>query len=555
MGSKKGKLQTSNSSGWISRLIMDTKLLKQKILDLAIHGKLVPQNPNDEPASKLLEKIREEKQKLVDEKKIKADKNDSYIFVGDDNRHYEKFADGSVKDIEDEIPFEIPEGWAWCRLKEILDISSAKRVLQEDWKDSGIPFYRAREIAQLSNGEKVKDDLFITPDLYNSLKENYGVPQPNDLMVSAVGTIGKCYIVKETDCFYYKDASVLRFAKRSLIFNSSFLKTWIESDFIQSQMYSHSNGTTVDTITISTAQEYLFPLPPLNEQLLIVTKINTIFNSINHIESDKSELLAVIKQAKSKILDLAIHGKLVPQDPSDEPASVLLGKLRAEKEAKIKAGELKRDKNDSYIYKNTTDNCYYEKFNDNDSIYINDKIPFEIPNNWQWVKLNEIADIARGGSPRPIEAYITDSSDGINWIKIGDTSPESKYITRANEKIKPDGRQHSRFVHAGDFLLTNSMSFGRPYILKIDGCIHDGWLVFGDIRSCILKDFLYLALTSDYIYSAFSTVAAGSTVKNLKSETVKQTFFPLPPISEQERIVSKIEEMFNQLDQIQSNLI
>ncbi len=250
----------------------------------------------------------------------------------------------------------MPEGWAWCKMKEILDISSAKRVLQEDWKDSGIPFYRAREIAQLSNGEIVKDDLFITNELYESLKENYGVPKPEDLMVSAVGTIGKTYIVKETDCFYYKDASVLRFAKRLHDINSSFLKLWIESDFIQAQMYAHSNGTTVDTITISTAQEYYFPLPPINEQALIVNEIERLFVLINRIESDKIDLQTAIKQAKSKILDLAIHGKLVPQDSSDEPASVLLEKIRAEKEAKIKAGELKRDKNDSYIYKNTTHN-------------------------------------------------------------------------------------------------------------------------------------------------------------------------------------------------------
>ena len=282
---------------------MNTKQLKSKILDLAIHGKLVPQNPNDESASKLLEKIREEKQKLIAEKKIKADKNDSYIFVGDDNRHYEKFADGTVKDIEDEIPFDVPEGWAWCKMKEILDISSAKRVLQEDWKDSGIPFYRAREIAQLSNGEIVKDDLFITNELYESLKENYGVPHPEDLMVSAVGTIGKTYIVKESDCFYYKDASVLRFSKRLHDINSSFLKLWIESDFIQLQMYAHSNGTTVDTITISTAQEYYFPLPPINEQIKITEEIIKLFQIVNNIETDKSDLQIAIKQAKSKILD------------------------------------------------------------------------------------------------------------------------------------------------------------------------------------------------------------------------------------------------------------
>ena len=171
-----------------------------------------------------------------------------------------------------------------------------------------------------------------------------------------------------------------------------------------------------------------------------------------------------------------------------------------------------------------------------------------MPEGWAWCRLNELADIARGGSPRPIENYITDSPDGINWIKIGDTAPESKYIESAKEKIKPEGQKHSRFVHEGDFLLTNSMSFGRPYILKINGCIHDGWLVFANIKECVIKDYLYYALSSDYIYASFSMVAAGSTVKNLKSDTVKQVLFPLPPIKTQEKIVESIEKSFSQID-------
>nr|WP_255811467.1 restriction endonuclease subunit S [Treponema denticola] len=171
-----------------------------------------------------------------------------------------------------------------------------------------------------------------------------------------------------------------------------------------------------------------------------------------------------------------------------------------------------------------------------------------MPEGWAWCRLGEVADIARGGSPRPIEDFITDKENGINWIKIGDTVPESKYITSAKGKIKPEGKKYSRFVHVEDFLLTNSMSFGRPYILKIDGCIHDGWLVFADIIKYLLKDFLYYALSSQYIYNSFSLVAAGSTVKNLKADTVKQVLFPLPPLLEQKRIITNIEAIFAQID-------
>ena len=255
---------------------------------------------------------------------------------------------------------------------------------------------------------------------------------------------------------------------------------------------------------------------------------------------------------RQKILDLAIHGKLVKQDPTDENAAVLLEKIRAEKEKKIASGELKRDKNDSYIFIGD-DNRHYEKFADGRIKDIEDEIPFAVPEGWAWCRLGEIADIARGGSPRPIEDFVTDEANGINWIKIGDTAPESKYIISAKEKIKPEGKKHSRFVHAGDFLLTNSMSFGRPYILKINGCIHDGWLVFADIRNYLLKDFLYYGLSSQYIYSSFSLVAAGSTVKNLKANTVKQVLFPLPPLSEQKQIVSAIEAIFAQIDLLEQN--
>ena len=255
---------------------------------------------------------------------------------------------------------------------------------------------------------------------------------------------------------------------------------------------------------------------------------------------------------RQKILDLAIHGKLVKQDPTDENAAVLLEKIRAEKEKKIASGELKRDKNDSYIFIGD-DNRHYEKFSDGRVKDIEDELPFAVPKGWTWCRLGEIADIARGGSPRPIEDFITDEANGINWIKIGDTAPESKYIISAKEKIKPEGKKHSRFVHAGDFLLTNSMSFGRPYILKINGCIHDGWLVFADIRNYLLKDFLYYGLSSQYIYSSFSLVAAGSTVKNLKANTVKQVLFPLPPLTEQQRIVNIIEAIFAQIDLLEQN--
>ena len=231
-----------------------------------------------------------------------------------------------------------------------------------------------------------------------------------------------------------------------------------------------------------------------------------------------------IREAKSKVLDLAIHGNLVPQDPHDEPACELLKRINPNAEI-------------------TSDNGHYQK-----------NKQFEIPSTWVLCKLGAVNEIARGGSPRPIKDYLTYDANGINWIKIGDTTKDGKYINSVKEKIRPEGVKKSRLVHKGDFLLTNSMSYGRPYILNVDGCIHDGWLVISPIGKAYTSDFLYYLLSSSFAYEQFTNVASGGVVTNLNSDKVADTIFPLPPYTEQERIVAKIEEIFAQLDAIETSL-
>ena len=224
------------------------------------------------------------------------------------------------------MPFEIPKSWEWVRLGNLYNAVSAKRVLQADWKHSGVPFYRAREIVKLSQDGYVDNDLFISEELYQSLKETYGIPKPTDIMLSAVGTIGKTYIVKEENKFYYKDASVLCLQN---LFNlySEYIQLALSSTIVISQMFEHSKGTTVDTITIEKVGNYIFPLPPSTEQIRIVREVYKWFALIDEIDAHKSDLQKFIQQAKSKVLDLAIHGKLVPQDPNDEPAIELLKRI------------------------------------------------------------------------------------------------------------------------------------------------------------------------------------------------------------------------------------
>ena len=223
---------------------------KSKILDLAIHGKLVPQDPNDEPAIELLKRINPD-------------------FTPCDNGHY---------------TFDVPSGWITTNLGSIFNVVSAKRILKSDWKHSGVPFYRAREIAKLSIYGLVDNELYISEEHYNSLKEKFPVPKASDIMISAVGTIGKCYIVKESDKFYYKDASVLCLCNDYQI-NAKYIYHIMRSEYMLKQMYDNSKGTTVDTITIEKAKQYILPLPPLAEQQRIVAKIEETFSIFDDIQN------------------------------------------------------------------------------------------------------------------------------------------------------------------------------------------------------------------------------------------------------------------------------
>ena len=229
---------------------------------------------------------------------------------------------------------------------------------------------------------------------------------------------------------------------------------------------------------------------------------------------------------QSKIIDLAIQGKLTEQLPTDGNAEDLYQQIQAEKAQLIKEKKIKKEKPLPELSAN--------------------EIPFEIPENWKWVRLGDVTFIERGGSPRPIKQYLTDSADGINWIKIGDVEKGGKYIFDTKEKIIAEGKKKSRRVYPGDFLLTNSMSFGRPYISKIEGCIHDGWLVIRDLKG-YSPEYLYYLLSSSNLYNQFCNKASGSTVNNLNIDKVNNSVVTLPPLSEQERIVAKLDEVLTEI--------
>ncbi|OBU40089.1 restriction endonuclease [Photobacterium phosphoreum] len=245
--------------------------------------------------------------------------------------------------------------------------------------------------------------------------------------------------------------------------------------------------------------------------------------------SKKLELYGV-KKLRELILELAVRGKLVPQDPNDEPASVQLAAIKKEQLKLIKEKKIKKPKPLPSI----------------DSL---DK-PFSLPVGWDWELFGNVCHIERGGSPRPIKSFITDNPNGLNWIKIGDTDIGGKYITSTEEKIRPEGLSKTRQVFPGDFLLTNSMSFGRPYITKIEGCIHDGWLRISP-PSTLDKDYLYSLLSSPFIVRSFKKSAAGAVVMNLNADKVRETIVAIPPNEEQHHIVAKVDELMTLCDQLE----
>ena len=482
---------------------MDTKALRQKILDLAIHGKLVPQDPNDEPASVLLERIRAEKERLIKEGKIKKGKKSAKT---SDKPHY---------------PFELPKGWEWCYITDVTNkITDGTHNSPINTPKGDFKYITAKNIK--AHGIELNNISYVSKNIHNEIYARCN-PEKGDILYIKDGATTGVVTLNNLDEQFSLLSSVALIKPNKYISNK-YLLYYLQSPLCYDSVRGSMKGVGITRITLKQIEKWELPLPPLSEQERIVCQIENWLSLIDTIEKGKENISIALKQAKSKILDLAIHGKLVPQAPNDEPASELLKRINPKAEI-------------------ITDNEHYQK-----------NKRFEIPNTWELCKLGTISKIARGGSPRPIKDYLTNDANGINWIKIGDTTKEEKYINSVKEKIRPEGVKKSRMVHKGDFLLTNSMSFGRPYILNVDGCIHDGWLVISPIGEAYTSDFLYYLLSSSFAYEQFTNVASGGVVTNLNSDKVADTIFPLPPLAEQKRIVSKIEFIFTQMDTIEAAL-
>lgn len=354
--------------------------------------------------------------------------------------------------------------WKKTKLGNKSVIGSSKRIFANEYTTEGIPFYRSKEIIELGMGEKPSVELYISKKRYQEIKEKFGIPIPGDILMTAVGTIGKFWIVPNSKPFYYKDGNLVYI--RTKEFNPLFLKKLLEM-LIEKYKVENANGSAYTALTIEKLKDLQIVLPPMTLQ-----KQYEEF----HIQIDKSKFLLQKILEKLELLKKSRFIEMFGQCNKEE----LIG---------------------------------------------------------------NVVSICRGASPRPISEYITKDSEGINWIKIGDVSDDSLYITSAEEKITKEGASKSRLVHKGDFILSNSMSFGRPYILGIDGCVHDGWLILSKFSETFNEIFLYYALKSDYVQNQFRMKVNGATVKNLNSDLVKNTKIKVPPIEKQMEFSNFIEQI------------
>lgn len=489
---------------------MDTKKLRQKILNLAIRGKLVPQDPNDEPASVLLERIKAEKEHLIKEGKIKRSKK---IAKTSDTPHY-----GNV-------PFEVPSSWVWTTLPELCTIpitdGTHKTPTYTD-KEHGVPFISSKDVtSQRINWNNIK---YITRELHEELHKRIA-PQKNDILLAKNGTTGVAAIVEDTRVFdIYVTLAVIRPSQNIC---PQYLHQVINSNFCKEQFNSRLTGIGLPNLHLVDIKKTMIPLPPISEQKRIVTEIERWFVWIEQIRQSKTDLQDVIKQTKSKILDLAIHGKLVPQDPSDEPASELLKRINPKAEI-------------------TCDNAQYEK----------------IPENWCACKLVDICSfLSRGKSPKyseddktyPVFAQKCNLKDGgisLEQARFLDPSTINKW----NEVYK---------LQTGDILVnsTGTGTVGRTRLFNAN-CLGNYPFVVPDSHVSVVRvvksicpQYVYAYISSDSIQQYMEENLAGSTnQKELYIGVLENMHIFLPPLAEQYRIVAKIEKLFSSLDNIQKAL-
>ena len=506
---------------------MNGKQLKNSILQWAIQGKLVPQDPNDEPASVLLEKIRTEKARLVKEGKIKKDKNESFIFRGDDNSYYEKFlATGEVKCIDEESPFEIPKGWEWSKLSNVIELLSGQDFIPEKYNSSnqGIPYITGA--SNIVNGNLAINRWTETPTVIGKL---------GDLLIVCKGSgVGKMCICNVDKIHIARQIQIIRNFSNAI--SLSYVKSVVEANL--QTIISNAQGV-IPGISREHILNLLIPLPPTNEQYEIDKKLQEILPFIDRYAKSQEALdklnVELLGNLKKSILQEAVQGRLVQQIAEEGTGEELLEQIKLEKQQLIKEGKLKKSAlTDSVIFRGD-DNKYFEKIGKTEQD-ITDEIPFDIPNTWVWVRHNDLFDIS-GGSQPPKSKFIEREKEGyIRLFQIRDygSNPQPIYIPLSTA---------SKISQKGDILLARyGASLGKVFYAEYGAYnvalakvipLYESRLIF--------QKYIFLYYCSS-IYQNEIVNRSRCAQAGFNKEDLNSLLFPLPPLSEQYRIVEKYEK-------------
>ena len=510
---------------------MTGQQLKNSILQMAVQGKLVPQDPNDEPASVLLERIRKEKEQLIKEGKIKKEKNPSYIFRGADNLPYEKVGKNEPVCIADEVPFDIPETWEWARLGMISTYSNTKQKINAQNAD---PKMWVLDLEDIEKGGRLLEQKTVEErkavgdkTFFDSGDILYSKLRPYLLKILVAPDCGIC----TPEIVPFKVFGKL---------DPEYVVAFLKCPYVDGVINSVTYGVKMPRVGTETMTELLVPIPPLSEQKRIVEKLNEVTPFTDSYAEAYVRAAELNQQfpdlLKKSILQEAVQGKLVPQDPDDEPASVLLERIRAEKEQLIKAGKIKRDKHESVIFRR--DNSHYEKL-DGIERCIDDEIPFDLPESWEWVRFFAVVDIATNlVRPEEYADYIHIAPDNIE--KATGTLFEC-HTVQQDKVVSPN-----HLFYKGQIIYSKI----RPLLRKAVIAPFDG-LCSADmypLNTAINRKYLLRYMLSDAFNLQVAT-AMSSRVKmpKINQDELSKILIPIPPMQEQERIVSKIEELFNKI--------
>ena len=513
---------------------MTAQQLKNSILQMAVQGKLVPQDPNDEPASVLLERIRAEKERLIKEKKIKREKNPSVIFKGADNTPYEKIGD-EVRSLA--IPFDIPDGWVWIHPTDIGYFGSGKTPTPDQLSKFGtVPYFKVADMNAAGNEIVLcnSNSFLKFPDSMKLFSKGAVVYPKNG---GAVFTNKKRILGQDS----LVDLNTGSYTPFSQMDEKFFYYLFSTVDF-----QKYYKGTALPTVDMDAVQEIVWALPPLAEQKRIVTAIELSLPLIDKYEETHSQLSRLQNSfpeaLKKSILQEAVQGKLVPQDPSDEPAEALLGRIRAEKQRLIKEGKIKKDKHESVIFRR--DNSHYEK-RGSEEVCIDEEIPFEIPENWAWCRASSLGTMIRGRGIKRTETV----AQGCPCIRYGEiyTTYETSFDSTVSFVPETLDKDCLHFSY-GDVVFTltgeNKVDIAKTVAFLGEGQIAAG----GDLAFWTHHGMnpLYLVyyMASPYCIELKRRTATGDIIVHISTSKVGDFLVPIPPIKEQNRIVSAIEQLF-----------